>query len=269
MISEKSLMHVDTNLNDVVYIPNEIPPFEVQDYDFFDQKDMTKYISDLERFIRSSYEYKGMISYLREYMNMNTCAFLPNVTNENTFKIRIEIHHSPITLYDICQIVFTKRQRNGECLNIEAVAYEVMYIHYCLMVGLIPLSETVHELVHTQYIFVPVDKVYGYYRQFINTYMEYISPELLDKLEELEALTLEGNNNQYMQVLEKKLISVDMGDNSQLEQLHQIQGDIKNRLSELRDDSSPKNAISHPENINTIREIVLPYSPYVKVPYEK
>ena len=264
MIGENSLMTVNVNPNDVVYIPNEIPVYEIQDYDFFDEKDMAKYISDLERFIRSSYEYKAMVQYLREYMNMNTCAFMPNITNENTFKIRIEIHHSPVTLYDICQIVFTKRQRNRECLNIEAVAFEVLYIHYCLMVGLIPLSETVHELVHTQYIFVPVDKVYGYYRQFINTYYDYISPELLDKLDELEKLTIEGNCDQYKQVLEKKYISIDMGDNSQLEQLHELQQDLKHRMTELRDDLTYNDNIVHPQNINNI--IRVPYSPFEYVP---
>lgn len=258
MIGENSLMTVNVNTTDVVYIPNEIPAYEIQDYDFFDEKDMTKYISDLERFIRSSYEYKAMVSYLREYMNMNSCAFLPNVSNDNSFKVRIEIHHSPITLYDICQIVFTKRQRNRECLNIEAVAYEVLYLHYCLMVGLIPLSETVHELVHTQYIFVPVDKVYGYYRQFINSYYDYINPELLDKLDELEALTIEGNNDQYKQVLEKKYISIDMGDNSQWEQIHTIQGELKARMNELRDGIERNDNISHPNNII----VRVPYSPF-------
>ena len=250
MISENSLQQLNYNNQDVVNIPNEIPAYEVDDYDFFDDKDRAKYISDLERFVRSSYEYRAMVQYLREYMNMNSCAFLPNVTNDLTFKIRIEIHHSPITLYDICQIIFCKRQHTGECLNIEAVAYEVIYVHYCLMVGLIPLSETVHELVHTQYIFVPVDKVYGYYRQFINTYYDYINPELLDKLDELEKLTIEGNQDQYKQVLEKKYICVDMGDNSQITQLHDIQSMLKGRMKELREQEDTINYnISHPQNM--------------------
>jgi hypothetical protein len=122
------------------------------------------------------------------------------------------------------------------------------------MLGLIPLCETVHELVHTQYIFVPVDKVYGYYRQFINTYYNYVSPELLDRLDELEKLTIEGNSDQYKQVLEKKYISIDMGDNSQLEQLHDLQSLLKNKMTEFRNDYSDNTQmiLSHPENTGPI-----------------
>ena len=71
MISENSLQQLNYNNQDVVNIPNEIPAYEVDDYDFFDDKDRAKYISDLERFVRSSYEYRAMVQYLREYMNMN------------------------------------------------------------------------------------------------------------------------------------------------------------------------------------------------------
>ena len=225
---------------DVVVIPNNIPEFSVQDYDMFDEKDAAKYIKDLERFVRQSLEYKQMVQYLREYMNMRNCAFLPNVSNEFTPKIRIEIHHSPMTLYEICSIIIKKRMSLGESLNIEAVAYEVLYIHYCLMVGLIPLSETVHELVHNQYIYVPANRVYGYYKAFVAQYHEYIEPELLDKLNMVEKIAQDQIYNDYMQILEKKYIAVDMGDNSQLDQLGDTQKLLKERLSILRDEVKQK-----------------------------
>lgn len=264
MISENSLMQIQPNEVNIVHIPDDLPPYEVEDYDMFDEKDKSKYITDLERFVRGSYEYKSFVNYLREYVNMNSCAFMPKITNENSFKIRIEIHHSPITLYDICNIILNKRMSLGESLNIEAVAFEVLYVHYCLMIGLIPLCETVHELVHTQYIFIPVDKVYGYYRQFISTYYNYVDPELLDKMDELEKLTIEGNNDQYKQILEKKYINIDMGDNSQLEQLHDLQKVLKNKMNEFRDDYSNNvgMTMSHPEN--TIQPICVG-SPFEKI----
>ena len=83
MISENSIMQLQPNDIDIVHIPNELPPYEAEDYDFFDEKDKAKYIKDLERFIRNSIEYRSMVNYLREYMNMNSCAFMPRVTNEN------------------------------------------------------------------------------------------------------------------------------------------------------------------------------------------
>lgn len=235
MISENSMMPTPVNDIDVVKIPKDIPVLEFEDYDLMDDKDREKYIKDLERCVRSSYEYRSMISYLREYMNMNSCSFIPAVTNESSRKVKIEIHHSPFTLRDICCIILNKRMKNGECLTIESVAYEVMFIHYSLMVGLIPLSETVHQLVHTQYIFIPTDKVYGYYKAFVNTYYNYIDPELLDKLDELEKLTKEGTfNDAYKSVLEMKYITIDMEGNDQFEKLHELQCELKQRLQDIK-----------------------------------
>ena len=256
MITESCINIIEPNDQDVIKIPKDVPLIDFEDYDLLDDKDRNKYIQDLERHIRSSYEYRAMVNYLREYMNMNTCAFMPMITNEATRKIRIEIHHSPFTLRDICVIIFNKRSRNMESLTIESVAYEVMYVHYSLMVGLIPLCETVHELVHNQYIFVPTNKVYGYYKQFAKTYYDYIDPELLDRLDELERLTLEGTyNDTYKTVLEKKYITIDMEGMNQFEELHNLQTMLKNRLSALRGDSQEvpnqeyqNSALLHPEN---------------------
>lgn len=246
MISENSMMSLPVNDVDIVKIPKDIPDMECEDYDLMDDKDREKYIKDLERHIRSSYEYRQMVQYLREYMNMNSCAFIPNVCNEANRKIRIELHHSPFTLRDICVTIVNKRIKNNEMLTIESVAYEVMFIHYSLMVGLIPLSQTVHELVHTQYIFIPMNKVYGYYKTFINTYGQYMDPELIDKFNELEKLTIEGTYNEsYKQVLEKKYITVDMEDNNQFEQLHELQDMLKQRLQSFKDEQNSSSNFSN------------------------
>ena len=238
MINESSLIGVQPNEVDVIKIPKDIPAMDIEDYALFDDKDREKYIKDLERTVRSSYEYRNMIQYLREYMNMNSCAFMPNVTNDVNRRIKIEIHHSPFTLRDVCVTIINKRMKNNEPLTIESVAYEVMFVHYSLMVGLIPLSETVHQLVHSQYIFIPTDKVYGYYKNFVKTYNDYIDPELLDKLDELERLTIAGTyNDSYKEVLEKKYITIDMEGNNQFDKLHELQESLKEKLSELRGES--------------------------------
>ena len=231
-------MTIQPNDVDIVKIPKDIPIMDIEDYDLFDDKEREKYINDLERHVRSSYEYRNMVQYLREYMNMNSCAFIPNITNEVNRKIKIELHHSPFTLRDICVTILNKRIKNNEMLTIESVAYEVMFVHYSLMVGLIPLSETVHQLVHSQYIFIPTDKVYGYYKNFVKTYNDYIDPELLDKLDELERLTIAGTyNDSYKEVLEKKYITIDMEGNNQFDKLHELQESLKEKLSELRGES--------------------------------
>lgn len=171
------------NVESNILVIDDIPPYDIKDYDLFDEKDFNKYLQDIERIIRSSMEYREFINYLREYMDMNKCSFFENVSNINSYKIKIHIHHHPLTLYDIVVIVYNKRSFFEESLEAEMVAKEAMYIHYFMMVGLIPLSETVHDLVHDQLIFIPLDKVMGNWEEFLDTYSDFIPTETLEKIE--------------------------------------------------------------------------------------
>ena len=76
--------------------------------------------------------------------------------------------------------MYLKRTATGESLEVEMVAKEILYLHYRLAVGLIPLSETVHDLVHNGYIFIPVQNVMGMYDMFYNEYLSYIPEETRD-----------------------------------------------------------------------------------------
>ena len=64
---------------------NEIPEYDIPDYDLNDEKSFKKYIQNLEKDVRSSYEYKALIKYLREYMDMNQCAFYKNINNQKVY----------------------------------------------------------------------------------------------------------------------------------------------------------------------------------------
>ena len=70
----------------------------------------------------------------------------------------------------------------------------------------------------------------------MSVYYNYIDPELLDKLDELEKLTISGTyNDTYKQVLEKKYITIDMEGNNQFEHLHELQELLKQRLQTIKD----------------------------------
>lgn len=68
----------------------DLPPCTIPDYDLNDEKEFSKYLRDIEKTVRSSFEYKSMIAYLREYLDMNKCSFYQSVSNADTTKIRIE-----------------------------------------------------------------------------------------------------------------------------------------------------------------------------------
>lgn len=235
----KTEIESNTYYNDILVLDN-IPKYDIQDYDIFDDKDFKKYIMDIERIVRQSVEYRQFVNYLRENMNMNKCSFFENVSNSDTFKIRIELHHHPFTLYDIVLTIFNKRLFYKESLEVEMVAKEVMYVHYFLLVGIIPLSETVHELVHNQVLFVPLDRVMGNWEEFINMYGEWIPPETMEKIDELKTRTLAYNEVSNLSIIEQSPLVLQLPEDTSdgtynLPTLEVIEAAMNRRIQTIKD----------------------------------
>ena len=186
--------------------------------------------------MRGSFEYQRMVGYLRENLDMNQCSFYEGVSNLATTKIRIEIHHEPLSLYDIVSIVVKKRSHFGESLEVEYVAKEVVYNHYAMSVGLIPLSETVHELVHNQYLFIPNSKVFGNWKYFVNQYDPWIPEETKRILARIQELTEACDNDDYKSILEKHYIYVNdnpVDGTFKFPRLDDVKQLLKDRLNDL------------------------------------
>ena len=227
----------------------DLPSYDIDDYDVFDEKDFRKYINDVKKCVRNSLEYRQYVQYLRNNMNMNECSYFENINNIENAKVKIEIHHSPYTLEDIVVTVFNKRVFYGEDIDVEDVAKEVMYIHYFLMVGLIPLSETVHKLVHNQYIFIPTNKVVGKYKDFEEIYGNWIPEETKEKIKACEQRTLTYNIDIDKALLEQKQIPIEFFDNNSnhlIPDFNTLQDMMNNKLDEIRYNNShalPESAI--------------------------
>lgn len=207
----------------------EIPYFDKEEYDLSNEKEFKKYVSDLERMVRNSVEYRILINYLKNSEGMDKCAFLDNVEDG------IQIHHTPFTLFDIVNIVINKRLKNQESMDIELVAEEIMYLHYTGIVGLIPLCETIHQMVHNSFLFVPTDIVRGQYQQFINAYYDYIDPTLLDYIDAAERLTKEGDLvKKQMELLNSHKIYVNVNGSYVIPGLFEVQNNIKSRINQLK-----------------------------------
>ena len=151
-------------------------------------RDKEKFIKRVEKVVRDSMEYKDYILFLKDYVNMNHCAFFTNVANKEGSKVTIEIHHEPLTLFDIVAIVLEKHLAEGVPISDFYIAEEVMELHYQNKVGLIPLSKSIHQIVHhSDDIFIPINLVYGNYKEFLDEYLEFcdddFSDMILDKVE--------------------------------------------------------------------------------------
>ena len=203
-----SMVQSSSNGPEVIKLTN-IPPYDLNDWNLADQKDFKKFLSELEKSVRGSFEYQQYIQYLRNSFNMNSCAFYRNVSNVPNPKIKIHVHHDPITLYDICTIVFRKRQTLGEPIDEESIAKEVMWNHYNGFVGLIPLSETAHELVHANYLFVPCTHVFGDYKEFVNMYKQFFTLDQLDLLKDIEDASVLYTSDRAKHLFEQRFTYVD------------------------------------------------------------
>lgn len=172
------------NVDKVLYTTvniDEIPTPERNSINVTDmkvnQKEKVKLIKFIEKLIRGSFEYRAFVSFLREAAGMDHCAFHPNISNKESFNIKIELHHSPFTLYDITSIMLEKHIAKYDKIDELRIAEDVMKLHYQCRVGIIPLSKTVHKLVHNGVIFVPVNLVFGDVGKFIEKYEKYMSIE--------------------------------------------------------------------------------------------
>lgn len=186
-------------------------------YNLGNLKDKTKWIKSCETLCRSSLEYKDLIEYLKVKMGMNFCSFFHNVSKEDFVKtrIRIEIHHEPFTLFDIVAIVLQKRLDETdphERIDMYDIADEVMQLHYRGHVGLIPLSATVHELVHSGNLFVPLQFIDEGFYLFFQEYKDTIKTMdgLVDTLKAKVNLSKKYKENpeEFIAILKKRYIYV-------------------------------------------------------------
>lgn len=152
------------------------------------EKAKKTFVARVEKLIRSSLEYRDYINFLKNNMDMDRCWFFKKVCQEKTNgrkRISIEVHHAPFTLYDYVCTVIDRFQEEGRPLNALLIADEVMELHYSNKVGLIPLSKTIHQIVHnSSKIKIPLYAIYGNYTEFLEDYEETNYSDILyDKLE--------------------------------------------------------------------------------------
>lgn len=256
MLDPDSIQIQNSNLPDIIKI-KQVPTFDIQIYNLEDDKEYDTYVKDVEKEVRKSFEYRRFIKYLRENMDMNKCSFLKGVSNEETIDIKIEIHHYPFTLRDICEIVIRKRSYYNEPLFLQMTAKEVMILHYKLMIGLIPLSETVHELVHSGRLFIPVDHVMGRYQIFVEVYKPFCSPEQLETLERIEKYTEENSSILDTTILEQNNVSYNITDNKfMLPEFNQITNNMISQLDAIKANNYILPSINDNKMIGEKRKVV-------------
>ena len=239
---------------DTVIELKALSSFDYDAYDLEDPKSFRQFLNDLKRIVRTSFEYRQLINYLKNTAGMDECSILENVSSRDNSKVKIELHHAPMTLEDICLAVVRKRIDKHEDLNINACAHEVMYLHYKKWVGLIPLSVTAHELVHNAYYFIPVDKMFGDYTQFVNSgYYNYIDPSVLDAIDNAEQATKDFNTEEQNQIFNNHRIYVRIEDDDR-SKFYDLKNPIHDRIESIKTEQSQMSNTN--PNINSDKRVM-------------
>jgi hypothetical protein len=159
-----------------------------------------KFIKQIEKLIRGSDEYKEYIKFLKTKMHMDRCYVNPTIVSANGKKYSIELHHEPFTLYDLVDIEIMRREKEGMDLDKFSIAEHVMGLHYDGLVGLIPLSKTQHELVHSSKVFIPLQHIYQDFYKYYEIYSDILESDecahIKQKLDSKIALSLRCNDVQ-------------------------------------------------------------------------
>lgn len=154
-----------------------------------------KIIKEIERIIRSSYEYEKIVLIYKNVMGLNYSTFYPNYSAQNGYKL--ELHHSPFTLFEIVETVCNKFLMENKGFTDMDIAKEVLILHFRQCVGLMPVDPTSHELIHSQTISIHPYIPHGDWETFIKEYKKYMSEELLEKVKDIERMAKEEIPDSY------------------------------------------------------------------------
>lgn len=236
MINPMNLVKLDNirDSNGKTFHIGELPEIEdTMNYDLGNQKDLERFIKDVKSEVRGSFEYRELIRYLREYFGFDRSG-ISGISNSDGSKLKIEVHHTPLTIEEIVRIVYEKRRFNHEDLSLESVAKEVMECHYKGIVGLYPLTATEHELVHNGYLFIPPKDVFGRYDLFVSAYGQFMEPEEKETLEEIEAYGESFDASAQMKLLNQSNIYIDPTGAYELPQLDILKDRFVNRIETIK-----------------------------------
>lgn len=145
-------------------------------------------VKKIERYIRSSYEYRKFCLYIRDEKGMTKCDYFKDIFSDDQDDITTEVHHNLFTLYDLVFIVglsMIVEYTNKETILLPIdIAKRVIELHLNNQVSVIVLSKSIHEAFHSGLYKYNQEHAIGDYEKFVEKYHEYIPTATLARIKE-------------------------------------------------------------------------------------
>ena len=167
---------------------------------FESEKTFIKLVKKVVQYCRRSPEYRRYTKFLTENMDLGRCFLSANLDDEEAKRGGLEIHHYPLTIFDICEIVTLAKYIKKEHFTLFSIANEVMRLHYQNRVGLVPLLETYHQAAHAGTLYIPPAVVFGKWLTFLEEYKDFLQEKHIDKLGAIKEML--GNEDYHLRRLE-------------------------------------------------------------------
>ncbi len=193
---EAPITGVTIDLEDEPFFYNEHCADEVC---ISDPKEGPKFIKYIEGLVRTSPSYGNATKYIRYTRKLNRCCIYPNIYHR--YDAMVELHHYPLTLWDIVYAVCKKYAvLEGDEYFVSVkddlkIASEVLLLHFNEHVSFVPLSSTWHDGYHGGVLFIPLDKISPEWKNMMKDYGEYMSECAKSKISLMEEMTLNHRNS--------------------------------------------------------------------------
>jgi len=176
-----SIEHTNTLQSDI------LPELPLRVSTIPDYKEYERFVRNIVSQVRRTYEYQMWVKYVKDTLGHNICALSGEVSKDVT----IEIHHHPLTLFDICESVVNTHTIRGEQYCSADITVEVLECHYKNIIGYIPLCTTLHEKYHNNALNISINLVHGNWKAFLATYD--IPTHIMTKVNKLENIKVTTN----------------------------------------------------------------------------
>ena len=197
--------------NDIVKLSSAsygVEPFLAEDFfniqdsgdedDPGEDKTRVRFIRQIEKTIRGSYEYKKWLQFIKGTLGSDLqCYHTGNIPDVCS----IEMHHHPYTLYNLVDIMLRNSDNDFSSLTI---ANRVMKLHFMNLVGFIPLCVSSHEMYHSNVLEIPIDLVEGNWH-LLERKLD-IPEDILDNINSKASLSLSNVRSKWF--LDHKLFSL-------------------------------------------------------------